>query len=71
MLMKFSKIFSLMAVMHTYPRFHRDLSLSTVYALLDGIRDIVKKRDWDIEFKRVYIPKPNGGFRPLGVPTPV
>lgn len=36
-----------------------------------GSMEISKKWAEDLAITRIYIPKANGGKRPLGVPTPV
>jgi len=72
-LMKHSYVFQLMALYKCYPNFHRNLSLKTVYAILDEFRRVVSENDWSLKYKRVYIPKnaSEDKWRPLGVPTPV
>jgi len=72
-LMERSTTFQLMAIYKCFPRFHRDLSLGTVYKMLEEMSEIVKCRKWKIEYRRVYIPKDDAmsKWRPLGVPSPV
>jgi hypothetical protein len=55
--MRTSRVFQLMAIYKTFPRFHRDMSLSTIYALLEGVSKVVSDDIWSLEYRRVYIPK--------------
>jgi len=48
-----------MALYKAFPRFHRDMSLASVYAILEEITEIVNKNKWSLRYRRVYIPKPN------------
>jgi len=45
-----------MAVSKAYPRYHRELSLSTVYALLEDVRALTRELK-PYKARRVYIPK--------------
>jgi len=42
-LMRTSRVFQMMAIYKTFPRFHRDMSLSTIYALMEGVSSVIEK----------------------------
>lgn len=44
--------------------------MSRVDKLYKALNQIIEDEAKVINFKRVYIDKPNGGRRPLGVPAP-
>lgn len=45
------------------------VSIQDRYALLDDLKNFQPNKYQPMPIKRVYIPKPNGGKRPLGIPT--
>jgi len=49
---------------------HRDIPLWKVKSELSEVRSLVRSKSVDLDYKRVYIPKPGDKWRPLGVPTP-
>lgn len=53
----------------TFPTWYKTMDLSKVLSILQQVENILKTEDINIEFKRVYIPKPDGRVRPLGVPS--
>lgn len=70
-IMKRSVVFSLMALNKSFPRWHRELPIKLVMSWLFGVHKLSGEMYTQLRFKRIYIPKPNGKLRPLGVPAPV
>jgi len=68
-LVRKSNIFFVMALNHVFPKWHRDLKLSSVVRLAIAVRRIANNPESKLDFKRVYLKEPKK-WRPLGVPTP-
>lgn len=68
-LMRHSKVFFVLGLNHVKPRWHREMGLGSVINLARGVMRIAQTPYAELDYRRVYIPKPNGDWRPLGVPT--
>lgn len=65
-----SDVFFVIALNHVFPRWHRNMRMSSVMRLFNSVRKIANTQYSRLDYKRVYIPKQNGELRPLGVPKP-
>jgi len=75
-LMIHSETFMVMGVNHIWPQWQRHQNLDSIISWCKKAKkiqiDLKESYGWEarINFARRYIEKPDGSFRPLGVPTP-
>jgi hypothetical protein len=63
-----SNTYLVLGINHVFNQWHRKLPLYVLYGYIREYKEIITKGMTEIDFKRVYIPKPSGKLRPLGVP---
>lgn len=69
-LMRRSRTWYMLGMRHVFPRWHREMPWWKFMKLRKAYLQICKAKFPTINFKRVYIEKSGGKWRPLGVPRP-
>jgi uncharacterized protein YbcI len=67
--LKSSVSFRISAINHIKPNWWFGISAERIHQINRRVNKIFRDLTSEIDFRRVYIPKPNDKWRPLGVPT--
>lgn len=63
------RVMKILAFNYVVKNWHQNLDPKQVDRILKEVDELIETRSQVIDYKRVYIPKPTGKLRPLGVPT--
>jgi hypothetical protein len=69
-LMKRSNVFRVCAIQHVFKNWYRNYPLGFIINTNRKVSRLINNDESAMDHHRVYIPKGEKGFRPLGVPTP-
>ena len=69
-LMRHSNAFRVSAIQHVFPNWYKKYSFYFILNTNRKAERILKTRNLKLEYDRIYLLKPNGKYRPLGVPRP-
>jgi len=69
-LMKRSNTFRVAAIQHVFHNWYRNYPLHFIVNVNRLVSKLVNQDISEMIYKRVYIPKGEKGYRPLGVPRP-
>lgn len=64
-----SNTFFVVALHHIKPDWHRTLSMTSVFRIMEAYKKIRRDPTPNLNYTRILIPKDDGSERPLGVPT--
>lgn len=70
LLMSRSSTFRTLAINQSFSNWYKNHSLGFILNCNRKVTEIIKKRRGDLDYKRVYIPKADNQYRPLGVWQP-
>lgn len=69
-LMKRSNVFRTLAINHVFTNWHRKYPLEFIIGVNRKVSKLINEKVDSLDFTRVYIPKDDKRWRPLGVPKP-
>lgn len=69
-LMKRSNVFRISAINHVFKNWYRNYPLSFILNTNRKLSKLINNSSDQMDYHRVYIPKGEKGYRPLGVPNP-
>jgi hypothetical protein len=70
LILKRSNVFRVAAINHVFPNWHRKYPIGFIIGVNRKVSQLVNEQKVNMDYKRVYIPKDDKRWRPLGVPKP-